>query len=308
MRHVVQTHLLFSLIATLAVAVAFAIPKSSHDSDGLAQRDANYRQGTIEYRFIGPTAAADTPSPDYRGKLVFGPQGSFLERLEKPNHLGEKVKSVTFVKGRGWRYTEIEEEHSIEVTFHDKEEEWLRNDDGRTMIQAVPCGPFGLGMGQAKGIQVAKSGENMQYTGALEDGLTFRLTARSDGTPLQLDYLNGEKLFGTWAYAGSIVASPSLRLPEKAEFKAPWLGTKGDRSFQILKADLVSEPKATELVTPWFRPGVEIVDHRVHPTVVWTYRDLLKANGGSTTLTPESLLKLSEGRAEPPARHPAERT
>lgn len=279
-------------VSTLAVS----------ETDVLAQRDAAYRHGFIEYRYKAPSPAPDAQvsSLDYRGKLVFDADGSMLERLEKPQNLGEGVNYATFVKGKDWRYTEIENGDGVRVTFEDAEA-WLRSEDARTMVQAVPCGPLGLGLGKATGVQESK-GENLKFSGAVEEGLIFRLTLHSDGTPTQLDYLNGDRLFGTWTYSGSLVASPSLRLPAKAEFRAPWLGEKGDRNFEFLKADLGKAPKAEELVTEWFRPGVSIVDRRVNPPVAWSYGDLLKENGGSTKLTPLQLLGLSKSRSDGEAR------
>ena len=266
-----------------------SVPSLAQIAD-LKARDKAYKHGRIEY-----TRRESDGLPAVREELVFTSDGRYRHTLKNPRAYAPGALSVSFVKGKGWAYSERVEPGFTTVTFKNPSTGWPRNDNPLDFITEKPSHPLVAGLSKLK--KLRETGTTV--TGIAATGEKVEILYSKSGMPKRLSRLFKSGKPATWEFKGQIWAGAGPPLPQEITLTSSPLAIGTARVFRIKSADFSKEPDAKDLTTDWFKPGITVEDNRVTPTAFWNYADLLKANGNKTTLTPEELLVLSSYQVSP---------
>lgn len=230
-------------------------------------------------------------------KLVFDSDGRFLHEILAPKRLDPNAKQMIFVRGTGWCYSDTDLGNSARIVFY-KLRSWPHDDDPLFFLVNGPCLPLAAGLAKVRNLSSRQVGTDILWSGDLPDQTTLSATYPSSGAavPREIVRTYHGRTWNVWQYSGATLARPNVYLPTKAILRRNGQNGPIGREFEIKSADFAHAPAETELSTQWFRRSAIIVDQRVDPMVEWDFESLKKANGGSETLTPNTLLTLSQER------------
>ena len=257
----------------------------------LVARDQAYTQGKIRYTVKNTTGSDATWTRDE--VLYFARDGRFRHQLGPVSGTDDQISNITFVQGRDFRYIERRALKETVITF-DNKGNWPLNDHPWFFVVSKPNFPLALGLSSVK--WQTKQERAMQ--GTLSDKTTVKVELGTNHLPTSLKRIYNGKVLNSWEYSGSLDAGNGLNIPKQAEYEAASATGHKNIVFDMVEAEIGKEPTRKELETNWFREGVTIRDYRVEPTIVWTYRELLSANGNRKTITPAGLLELSKKKAK----------
>lgn len=157
-------------------------------------------------------------------------------------------------------------------------------DDPILNVASAPCLPLGqIPAGfQPDGPNAWKMGKTV-----------FRPTRDAKGRITQIDRIDNGLVTAEFDYLYG-----ASMLPTNCTYQTKSTGTNFSRVFTFSVVKLGVQPPLSELLTNWNQPGVNIVDRRVSPEVVWKGEELAKANRGTWAITPNQLLDLSKTRSQ----------
>lgn len=285
----VLSHYRSTRLCVLTLLLGATATSAVAQDEALVSRDKQIRHGRIQFARTDVFPKGTFSSQE---DLTFSADGRFRHQVKNPTRLGDKLVSITFVSGRGWRYVQRETTDDTWVVFDDVSS-WPYDSDWRFFLVGRPCFALAAGLGSLKSIET----EGATTRGKFGDGTNAELVRDPDGNLRSMTRSYQGKIWNLWTYDGSVSAGESVFVPRVSRHVVPEGTGKVDRTFKIDSADLDMLPSEEQLQTEWFRKGISIIDNRVRPQVEWSYDELLKANGGIDSITPAKLLELSRQKS-----------
>lgn len=262
----------------------------------LTARDELFKHGTLEHRLVetAPGHASKTQTT----KLIFGSDGRMVETILHPLYMPDS-ESIAYIKGEDYKYSVTVTGQETTVEFDKRPGFWSRRESSLQYIDERPSLPLGLGMANHEVSSTQPLKEGVRIICNKEPGVTSHIDFDKSGLPVEAYFDLGPGGTVSWAYEGAVRASDKLNIPARAHLAIKFGNGKVENySYTIDKADFDHQPSNDELTYPWFKPGVFVMDRRVNPPVGWEYAKIVKANGGVTDITPDELLKLSQGMSK----------
>lgn len=294
-------HLLRGVLFGLGAAIA-SVASAQAQLD-LKARDAAMSRGSVTYTLHQTIDGKAYVEPT---QLVYNSKRQFLERIDNAARLG--CISVTFLQSKGNSLMERKAPGDDTVTVGG----FLpRNDSPMFYIVDKPSLPLAGGLSNLRNPKITNVPGGLILTGKLPDKTDMRVVygkLLEYGIPDHMERSAKGRLFNTWDMTGAVPAGPSLWVPQHVIAKTATTSKNFTRTFDISKADFSAEPSESDLTYKWFRPGVFVRDESTRPPTMWTYDELLRANGGSAqldfkalaNLTNQSLMAQKSGRHRDP--------
>ncbi len=283
---------LVSLCSSAVFALLIA-PIGVAQGNRIIDRDGEFAHGSI--KFVR-TEEIEGKSLVWHEELMYSSEGriKYIAKEDSGFGLGPNLRSTTTVIHPQWGYVEEEGNDSQwTVDFRDKSEVVI-NSNEMFFIAPGPNFPLGAGFSNLDDATWTASLNGGVWKGSLGDGTIIEVVY--DDQLLRVPrsatrFWNGN-VVNKWSYDGQIEASKDLYVPKRCRY----VGGAYKRTFEVQAIDLSIEPSVEETQTQWFRKGVTIIDHRVDPTVGWTFEELKTAIGDGK-MDPLVLLELSRQRA-----------
>lgn len=269
---------------------------------GREQALQNYR---VEYRV---TTVSPNDIPEYIKALNVSEDKSFLD---SPLLVGESTRIVNSILNVGWtsETTFLRDGQPIDVlyersgpnnplikdsivSFSDRDDVQVHNN---TTSIAWNHPLLGLGVGRIVEPEVKVVSDGRIIEGKDQDGRLLRFHFEGDSRypdRLVVEQSATEPIYEYENWSGGTAAFPR-------HIRVSYKGREDSRveiTIEKLEIGKAILPKQDE--EAWFRPGYDFHDSRLGQTVVYTYDELLKLNGGSTELSAAKLLDFTRQRID----------